>query len=215
MLDSYLYEGVPVLQNKLGIRSEKTLALVEAEQSLANMMLLYERGFSDFSPAGLCAIHRILFGDVYEWAGECRILNIQKAERLLAGCSVWYSNDKQIGQDLDAAFSAIRAFDWKHCTREEFVSALAHLFPPIWRVHPFWEGNTRTIVMLLTLFLESYGNSTVRQGSLFWRAVIIFAIAVPRGLDRHHAKTAGGFLLHIGKVIRRQIFCWERLWATT
>lgn len=157
MSDPYLYEDVPVLRNKLGIRSEKTLDLVEAEQSRANMMLLYERGFSDFSPAGLCAIHRFLFGDIYEWAGEYRILNIQKAERLLAGRSVWYSNDEQIGQDLDTAFSAIHAFDWKHCTREEFVSALAHLFPPIWRVHPFREGNTRTVVMLLTLFVESHG----------------------------------------------------------
>lgn len=157
MRDPYLYEDVPVLRNKLGIRTEKTLDLVEAEQSRANMMLLYEQDFSDFSPTGLCAIHRFLFGDIYDWAGKYRVINIQKAEQLLAGRSVWYSNDEDIAHDLEAAFSALNAFGWDSCSREEFVSALARLFPPIWRVHPFREGNTRTVVMLLTLFVERQG----------------------------------------------------------
>jgi cell filamentation protein len=45
MNDIYLYEDVPVLKNKFGIKDEKTLDLVEAEQSRASMMLLYEHGF--------------------------------------------------------------------------------------------------------------------------------------------------------------------------
>lgn len=80
MADPYLYADTPVLKNKLDIRDEKVLDLVEAEQSRANMMLLYERGFSDFTPAGLCEIHRFLFGDIYDWAGEYRIINIEKRE---------------------------------------------------------------------------------------------------------------------------------------
>ena len=85
------------------------------------------------------------------------IINIQKSERLLGGRSVWYSNDDDIEQDLDAAFQAIHNFGWDTCSREEFVKALAHLFPPVWQVHPFREGNTRTIVMLMTLFVEAHG----------------------------------------------------------
>lgn len=140
MPDPYLYEDVPVLRNKLGIKVEKTLDVVEAEQSRANMMLLYEQGFSDFSPAGLCEIHRFLFGDIYDCAGQYRLMNIEKAERLLGGRSVWYSNDDNIARDLDAAFSAIEGYGWDECSREEFVSALARLFPPIWQVHPIREG---------------------------------------------------------------------------
>ena len=34
---------------------------------------------------------------------------------------------------------------------------LATLFPPIWRVHPFREGNTRTVVMMMTFFVEHHG----------------------------------------------------------
>ena len=157
MLDPYLYSDVPVLKNKLGIRSEETLDLVEAEQSRANMMLLYEQGFDDFSPEGLCEIHRFLFGDIYEWAGKYRIMNIRKSERLLGGRSVWYSNDDDIERDLKIAFERIREYDWDHCSREDFVKALSLRFPPIWQVHPFREGNTRTVVMMLTLFVEAHG----------------------------------------------------------
>lgn len=157
MADLYLYEDVPVLRNKLGIKDEKALDLVEAELSRANMMLLYEQGFDDFSPAGLCAIHRFLFGDVYEWAGEYRKINIEKRERLLGGRSVWYSNDDDIPRDLEQAFAQLRARQWKSYFRDEFVRGLVQCFPPIWRVHPFREGNTRTVVMMMTMFVEHYG----------------------------------------------------------
>ena len=65
MVDPYCYEDTPILRNTLDIRDEKTLDLIEAEQSRANMMLLYEQGFHDFTPEGLRNIHRFLFGDIY------------------------------------------------------------------------------------------------------------------------------------------------------
>lgn len=157
MPDLYLYEDVPVLRNKLDIKDERTLDLVEAEQSRANMMLLYEQGFHDFSPAGLCKIHEFLFGDIYEWAGKYRIINIEKREKLLAGRSVWYSNDENIPRDLEAAFQEIHMQRWEQFSRKEFVSALVRCFPKLWQVHPFREGNTRTVVMLLTFFVEHHG----------------------------------------------------------
>lgn len=157
MRDPYLYPDVAVLRNKLDVKVENTLDLIEAEQSRANMMLLYERGFSDFSPEGLCEIHRFLFGDIYDWAGEYRVINIQKREILLGGRSVWYTNVGLIEDDLAKAFEELNEFDWDKCSREEFVSAMARLFPLIWQVHPFREDNTRTVVMLMTLFVESHG----------------------------------------------------------
>lgn len=60
MPDCYLYDDIPVLKNKLDIKDSATLDLVEAEQSRASMMILYEQGFHDFSPKGLCEIHRFL-----------------------------------------------------------------------------------------------------------------------------------------------------------
>ena len=157
MSDPYLYEEVPVLKNKLGIKNEQTLDRIEAEQSRANMMLLYEQGFQDFSPDGLREIHRTLFGDIYEWAGQYRIINIEKREKLLAGRSVWYSNEDRIEEDLDEAFGRLRNAHWNGISREQFVHQLTSLFPPIWQVHPFREGNTRTVVMMMTFFVEHHG----------------------------------------------------------
>lgn len=157
MPDVYLYDDVPVLRNKLDIKDEKDLDTIEAERSRARMMILYRRGFDDFTPTGLCAIHQYLFGDIYDWAGQYRIINIAKREKLLAGRSVWYSNDEDIPRDLDAAFAELHNRRWRELFRTELVRELARCFPRIWQVHPFREGNTRTVVMMMTFFVESLG----------------------------------------------------------
>ncbi len=157
MKDLYLIENSPVLKNRLGITDEKELDLAEAELSRANMMLLYEKGFNDFSSGGFCFVHKFLFGDVYEWAGEYRKINIQKREALLAGKSVWYSNVTEIGRDLDNAFQAIHQVKWEALSKNDFAEKVARLFPALWQVHPFREGNTRTTVMLMNFFVEHYG----------------------------------------------------------
>lgn len=157
MKDLYLIENSTVLKNLLDITDEKELDLAEAELSRANMMLLYENGFDDFSSGCFCFIHKVLFGDVYEWAGQYRKINIRKREKLLAGQSVWYSNVTEIGNDLDNAFDEINKVDWASLSRENFAKQNARLFPKLWQVHPFREGNTRTTVMMMTFFVEHHG----------------------------------------------------------
>ena len=157
MTDPYVYEGSSVLKNLLDITESRTLDLVEAEQSRANMMLLYEAGFNDFSTPGIQYLHKYLFGDIYEWAGQFRVINIQKREKILAGASVWYSNVDSIKEDLDIVWRKILSIDWPNLTRELFVEQLVNHFPLLWKVHPFREGNTRTIVMMMTFFIENHG----------------------------------------------------------
>lgn len=157
MNDLYLIENSTVLKNLLGITNEKELDLAEAELSRANMMLLYENGFDDFSSGGFCFIHKTLFGDVYEWAGQYRKINIKKREELLAGQSVWYSDCLNIETDLDNAWKNINKVKWSELSRENFAKQIARLFPALWQVHPFREGNTRTTVMMMTFFIEHYG----------------------------------------------------------
>jgi cell filamentation protein len=156
MNDPYLYKDSSVLRNLLNIHDEKELGLAEAELSRANMMLLYEQGFDDFSTQGIQLLHKALFEDVYDWAGEFRIINIQKREELLAGISVWYSDADNIESDLDAIWKRINKIQWKNLSREDFAAQVARTFPALWQVHPFREGNTRTIVMLMTFFVEHY-----------------------------------------------------------
>ena len=157
MNDPYLYPNSKVLKNLLDITDEKSLDLAEAELARANMMILYEQGFQDFSPEGLCAIHKCLFGNVYEWAGQYRKINIQKREEVLGGVSVWYANDDTIEEELRKVFREIGQIRWQSLSKQQFISKLARLFPRVWQIHPFREGNTRTTVMLLTFFVENNG----------------------------------------------------------
>ena len=157
MSDPYLLPNSRVLRNLLGITDSAELDLAEAELSRASMMLLYEQGFDDFSASGIQFIHKALFGDVYDWAGQFRLINIQKREPILAGISVWYANSDDILRDLDTAWKSIHAVIWDKLSKTEFVEQLARLFPLQWKAHPFREGNTRTIVMLMTFFIEHHG----------------------------------------------------------
>ncbi len=157
MNDIYLIDNSNVLKNKLGITDEKELDFAEAELSRMNMMLLYDKGFDNFSPEGIKYIHKFLFQDVYDWAGEYRKINIRKREKVLAGNSVWYSNVTEIDSDLKKVFRDINKIKWETLDRESFVEKITHLFPKLWQVHPFREGNTRVIVMMLTFFVEHYG----------------------------------------------------------
>jgi cell filamentation protein len=157
MNDPYLYEGTKVLQNLLGIKDEKALELAEAEISSANMMLLYENGFSDFTNNGIKDIHMILFGKVYDWAGNFRIINVSKREKLLAGKSVWYANYNDIERDLQIGWDKINKISWGELSSENFAKNLSITFPMSWQAHPFRDGNTRTIVSLMTFFVQHYG----------------------------------------------------------
>jgi cell filamentation protein len=157
MNDPYLYEGTSVLRNLLNIYDEKELDVAEAEISSANMMLLYDKGFSDFTTEGIKEIHKTLFGELYDWAGKFRTINVQKREKLLAGKSVWYANSEDIERDLDRGWAKINEVSWITLSREQFVKNLSRTFPSLWQTHPFREGNTRTIVMLMTFFVEHYG----------------------------------------------------------
>ena len=67
------YPGTNVLRNKLDIRDLEELLRVEKEMSMVRYFDLSTQGVTgDFSMGHLCAIHRYLFQDIYEWAGELR-----------------------------------------------------------------------------------------------------------------------------------------------
>lgn len=159
MCDPYFYEDAPIFRNKLGIKNSTELKHIETELSRVNTRLLYEKGFEDFSPAGLCEIHRTLFGSLYDWAGQYRHIGLEKPEQLLNGRSVWYSNENDILEDLTAAFDRLRCVPWAELYLEQFGYEMARMFPPIWQVHPFLKGNTLSVIVMMIFFAEHYGYS--------------------------------------------------------
>lgn len=71
-----------VLENKLGLTSSADLAREEERISKKKAVELFENGVLDTLEAGkfssLQAIHKYLFGEIYDFAGELRTVNISK-----------------------------------------------------------------------------------------------------------------------------------------
>lgn len=81
-----------MIENKLGLTSFAELARMEEQLSKKKAVLLFEKGILAFLPAGkfstLQAIHRYLFEDIYDFAGEIRKVidwsKVDKEDYLLA-----------------------------------------------------------------------------------------------------------------------------------
>lgn len=78
--DIYLQDSSKVLKNKLRITDESALDKAKSVMASTKMALLYNSGFLDFSPEGVCKLHKALFGDVYDWA---ELLIFKKRKKFL------------------------------------------------------------------------------------------------------------------------------------
>lgn len=71
-----------MLENRLGVTDSTELAREEERISKQKAIQMFESGFLDRLEAGtvqcLTEIHRILFEDIYPFAGKIREVNISK-----------------------------------------------------------------------------------------------------------------------------------------
>ncbi len=147
MLDIYLYEDCDVLKNLLNIKDAKLLNDAEADyvtyrlKEIALNPLPGSYGF-----AHLLQMHRYIFQDIFEWAGQQRKLNIFKEEPVLGGLSVDYSDVFDIVKDSERALTEMREKPWQDMDTDEAAIQFSDSLAKIWRVHPFREGNTRTTI---------------------------------------------------------------------
>lgn len=158
MKDYYLYDDVPVLKNLLGIKNEKLLE--EAESSITCMKLLDidDKICTDvFDYQRIKDIHAYIFEDLYEWAGKERGVNIVKGERVLGGDTVRYADTNSIEIEMEAALKELNQVNWEVLDISETAELFSKLVAKIWQIHPFREGNTRTIITFATQFAEKHG----------------------------------------------------------
>src|SRR5713226_2447163 len=81
--DPYLYPGTDVLRNVPGLRNAEQLAAFETAKAAQRCYeLLMNPVGGGFGAAGLKAIHRHVFQDVFTWAGEFRTTMLGKAEHI-------------------------------------------------------------------------------------------------------------------------------------
>lgn len=136
------------LDNKLNITDSTELARMEEKISKKKAAELFENGYLDHYEAGtfqmLSAIHRYLFGEIYEFAGEVRIVNIAKGNFRFA--PVMY---------LKAAIENIEKMP--QSTFEEIVEKYVEMNI----AHPFREGNGRSTRIWLDLILKKELNLVI------------------------------------------------------
>lgn len=157
MKDIYLYPGENVLKNKLDIHDSKLLDEKEGQFVSLMSLTILEKPFKINSIFDIRKIHKILFGDIYEWAGENRKINVYKSERVLDGLSVSYSDYRYIDEDLKHLDIEFKSIDWKKITTNEKLDTLVEMISRLWRIHCFREGNTRSITMFLYLLMKQTG----------------------------------------------------------
>ena len=114
MRDPYLYPDVPVLRNKLEIRQQELLDNAEADYVVYRLKDLAMNPMpGEYNTEHLLKMHHYIFQDLYEWAGEPRIISMYKEEDVLGGMSVEYSDPFDITKDIHFILSDMRQKSWK------------------------------------------------------------------------------------------------------
>ena len=145
---------------------------------------LLEDGSFTFSPIYLKSIHKYLFdgvfeGDIKNYAGIFRDYNISKKEDILNGKTVIYGNYKDLMEYLRYDFGEEENVDYTKLSPEGQVKRISKFTSAIWQVHPFVEGNTRTIAVFIEKYLRTKGyevnNDLFKENSLFFRNALVIS----------------------------------------
>jgi len=145
------YPGTTCLINKLGIQDETELADTEAAIVLGKASLLDQQplpGSFDFEHYK--RIHRFLFCDLYDWAGQIRTINISKK-------GTAFVSAVEIEPCADACFKRLADFGSEGLSHRELAEEIADFYHTVNMLHPFREGNGRAQRVFFTQWIRNLG----------------------------------------------------------
>ena len=138
--------------------------------------LLQEDNF-ELSIDYLKYVHKYLFQDVYEFAGEFRKIDFSKHERILNNDSVAYGDHKLLEQSLDYDITLEKNKNYKEMNIVDVINNITDFSSRIWQIHPFREGNTRTTALFIEKYLVSLGynvdNTLFKDKSVYFRNALV------------------------------------------
>jgi len=148
--DPYVYPGTRCLINKLGIIDAVGLDAMERRLVIQRAREGVPAGNFDLSH--LCAIHKHLFQDIYDWAGEVRTVEISKGKDQ-------FQFKRFITTGMADVHRRIVASDYlRGLSAEEFSRKASEIMGDINYVHPFREGNGRAQLQYLKQLAEQAGH---------------------------------------------------------
>ena len=153
----------------------------EADLVSQRIAELLTRGAFFLSPDMLTTIHAYLFQDldpaIYR-PGQFKSERLIKQEEILNGDSVLYADPLTYEMSLRGAFANEAAAAYTTFTDEE-LQRFCHTIAFLWQVHPFYEGNTRTIAVFSELYLNNLGfqvaNDPFAKHARYFRDALVRA----------------------------------------
>jgi cell filamentation protein len=135
--DPYADPVTGVLRNRLGLTATAELEAAEREITHAALIVLKESPVRpSYDLRHLCAVHRRVFGDIYDWAGVLRTVAIAKGS--------WFCLPQYIESSAAEIFRELHGENLlRGLPRDVFTERLAYYLGEVNAVHPFREGNGR------------------------------------------------------------------------
>lgn len=146
------YPNTTVLINKLGIQDQSELNSVERQfVLLKSSQAEQETIFKNIDFNFYKELHKQLFGDLYEWAGTVRSMNISKKGTV-------FCNFEDIERIGTLKFQRLAEQNYlKGLTKSRFIDELTEFYHDMNMLHPFREGNGRTLRLFITLLVRNAG----------------------------------------------------------
>ncbi|EDJ2930506.1 putative adenosine monophosphate-protein transferase Fic [Salmonella enterica subsp. enterica serovar Derby] len=132
--DPYLYPGLNVMRNRLGIHQAQLLAQAAYEMTALRAATI-ELGPLIRGLPHLCAIHRQLYQDIFDWAGQLREVDIYQGDTRFCHFAYIEKEGNALMQDLEEEGYLVGL------AHEKFVERLAHYYCEINVLHPFRLGS--------------------------------------------------------------------------
>ena len=138
---------------------------------------LLEKDEFDLSVSCLKNIHKYLFQDVYDFAGNFRTINFSKPEKILNNDSVAYGDYNTLKESLEYDMTLEKEKNYKDMSIVDVVKSITDFSSNIWQAHPFREGNTRTTAVFIEKYLISLGynvdNTLFKDKSIYFRNALV------------------------------------------
>ena len=156
----YCYPDTNVLRNKLGIKDFDILKKAENEiTSVRQYQMLQNPIQGHFTKNHLFRIHRFMFEQIYPFAGRIR------KEQIAKGNTFFYPPNS-IEKELDRVFAYIKENNrFKGFEQQDLYNGLAFTMAELNIIHPFREGNGRTIREFIRL-LAADNNVVINWGKV-------------------------------------------------
>ncbi|HIY84756.1 Fic family protein [Rubneribacter sp.] len=154
----------------------------EADLVSQRIVEVLSRGAFALMPSMLSVVHKELFCDLDPQVygpGRYKTVALQKSELVLNGDSVVYADPSLVERSLAFLFDEELGYAYGVDLDEASLAHLARFVARLWQVHPFAEGNTRTVAVFTVLYLRHLGfdadNEPFARHARYFRDALVRA----------------------------------------